>query len=386
MKFKILVVMSAFVAAGLFLTQSLLAQTRGTGPRMPGGDGQMVLQNHNLKHISLEDPEVRARVHAALRKVVSETGSFTIAEHQNTIIVRDFAGNQNEVARILAGLDVGKEGQDALLTATLSLSFVEPSVVKKALEEAALQDETLAKLKVSHSDETKKLVLRGTAGQLEKARAIIAGLEKKFRTEVETKVYVVANRDVRSMAEIVKLHVPEGPGTGIVVDEITNSLIVRHTKASHEKVKELVSRFDTELATLMLEFRIIHASRDAAGMDESIKDVAEELKRMFAFTSYRAGQAPVFKVQQGHKAQFSDSGSGLNISFDRCDYDPGTGTVRIVGLNVSKTVQREAGQPSIFNLITTIKVKAGHTVVIGGASQKDARDALIVALKVTARK
>jgi len=366
----------------VFLTAALIVIAAGAALAQE----EVVFKNYNLKHISLTDPVARQKVESELRKIVSANGRFILDERSNTIIVRDSEMKQNEVARALAKLDVKGEEETASVTITVRVAYVEASAARKALEEASEKDQELKGLKISHSDETCAVILTGTANQLEKAKAIIDALEKKFRTEVETKVYKVRNRSAKSMADIVRLHLAGAPGTGVAIDEVTNTLLVRETRANHARVMEVLKKFDTELATVLLQFRVVYASREAVGVDESIKDVAAELQKLFSFTRYRAEEAPVVKVQQGHPAQVEDSGSGLSVSVRSCDYDRESGKIRIEGLKISKKVAREDGNPSTLTISTTIKVDEGHCVVIGGAASKNAKDALIVALKATIEK
>jgi hypothetical protein len=348
---------------------------------------EVVFKNYNLKHISLKNPEVRQKVEMEIRKVVSANGQFNIDERTNQIFVRDSQENQNKVARLIAKLDVGKKEDKSVVTVTVRVANIEASTAREALEEAMKEDAKLATLKISHSDETATVMLTGTAAQLEKARAIIDSLEEKFRSEVETKVYKISNRSAKSLADIVKLHLAGKPGTGVAVDEVTNSLIVRETRANQAKVKEVVSKFDTELKTLFLKFRVIYASRESRGIDESVKDVQEDLKKKgFDFPRYKAQESPSVRVQQGHGAEFNDSGSGLSVSLARCDYDSKTKRIRIEGLKVSLKVERGEEKPSILTISTTIKVTAGKPTIIGAQTSKNAKDALIVVVEATVEK
>lgn len=347
---------------------------------------EVVFKNYNLKHISLKDSEVRKNLETELRKVMSETGQFILDERSNTIIVRDSEVVHNEVAKLVATLDVGKPEETSETTITLRVSNVTATTAREAIEKAAEEDEDLRAVKISHSDKTAALILKGTPAQLEKAKAVVDALEQKFRAEVDTRVYKVHNRSAGSLAEIIKLHLAGAPGTGVVIDEITNTLIVRETRANHTRVQEVLREFDSSLVTLLLQFRVIYASREGTGTDESIKDIAKELKKMFDFTSYSAEEGPVVKVEQGRSAKFEDSASGMSVSLKRCDYDPESGKVRIEELHVSKKVDMGAEKPSVLTISTTIKVDSGHTVVIGGASSKKAKDALIVVVKATVEK
>jgi hypothetical protein len=88
-------------------------------------------------------------------------------------------------------------------------------------------------------------------------------------------------------------------------------------------------------------------------------------------------------VEQGHSAQFEDSGSGLKVAVTRCDYDPKTKRIRIEGLKVSLKVERGEEKPSTLTISTTIKVTAGKPTIIGAQTSKNAKDALIVVVKAT---
>jgi type II secretory pathway component GspD/PulD (secretin) len=343
---------------------------------------EIVFKNYNLKHIDLKDGQVRQKIEDELAKVMSPKGRYILDERTNTIIVQDSEKTQNEVARILAKLDVGKE-DNTKTTITIRVANIEASEARKALEEAIEKDKELRGLTISHSDETCAVMITGTAKQLEKAKALIDALEEKFRSEVETAVYKIKNRSAASLADIVKLHLPGAPGTGVAIDEVTNSLIVRETKANQSKVKGVIEKFDTELRTLLLQFTVIYASREGSGVDESIKDVVKELQKNFEFTSYRAQEGPLVKVEQGHPAKVEDSGSGVGVALARCDYDADTGKIRIEGLEVSKRIDQATEKPSSLTISTTVKVQAGHTLVIGGATSKDAAEALIVVVKAS---
>jgi len=347
---------------------------------------EVVFKNYNLKHLKLSDPAVRNMVESEIRKALSPNGEIILDERTNSIIVRDNEDIQNKVTRILAKLDVGKPEDDTSTTITVRVSNVKASDAREALEEEIAKDNELKGLKISHSDDTCAVVLSGTSGQLDKAKAIIDAMEEKFRSAVETKVYKVRNRSAASLARIVELHLPGAPGTGVAVDEVTNSLIVRETKQNLAKVAGVVEKFDTELATLLLQFRIIYASHDGEKVDDSIKDVADELKKLFDYTRYEAHEGPLVKVQQGHSASVEDTGSGMNVEVRRCDYDAESGKIRIEGLKASRKVEKEGEKPSFLNISTTIKVDVGHTVVLGGASSKNAKDALIVVVKASVQK
>jgi type II secretory pathway component GspD/PulD (secretin) len=234
-----------------------------------------IFKNYNLRHIKLSDPEVRRKVESELRKITGPKSHFSLDERANQIFVRGSQAYQDEVEKVLSKLVVGKKEDTSKVTATVRVANVEASVAKKALEEAMKKDAKLAGLKINYSDDTGTVVLTGTAAQLQKAKKIIEALEEKFRSEVETKVYRIRNRSAKSLAEIVKLHLAGSPGTGVAVDEVTNSLVVVETRANQAKVKEVVSKFDTELATIFLKFRVIYASREGRGVDESVKDVQE---------------------------------------------------------------------------------------------------------------
>lgn len=345
---------------------------------------EFVFKNYNLEHVKLKDPGTHRKIETEIRKVLSEKGSLILDARTNTVMVGDYAANQNDVARVIARLDVGSRKTGKTVWVTVDVSHVEASVAEEALQEAMKEDVQLSGLQISHSDETGKLVLVGTLDQVEKAKALIAALEEKFRSQVETKTYKIRNRSAKNMAQIVKLHLAGGPGTGVAIDEVTNSLIVRETKANQVKVKEVIAKFDTELATVVLEFRVIYASRDATGIDESIKDVAEELKDLFDFTRYRAQGSLLVKVEQGHSVEFKNEAAGLTVSLERCDYDPDKGRVRIDGLRVVMKMEETGGKP--LSVKITPKVKVGHPVVFAASKSKDARSALIVVVKVTIEK
>jgi type II secretory pathway component HofQ len=360
-------VLSAVVLA--LLAGALLAQD------------EVVFKNYNLKHVKLSDAGVRQKLDTELRKVLSKSGRLIFDDRSNAIFVQDRESNQNKIAQIVAKIDVPSKEATKTATITVRVTNVEASVAKKAIEEAAQEDKELAGLKSSHSDQTGTIILTGKPAQLDKARKLIEALEKKFSSDIVTKVYKVKNRSAESLASIVKLHLPEAPGTGVAIDELTNSLIVRETKSNQEKVRQVVAKFDTELATLLLEFRVIYASHQGNVIDEGVKDVVKELQKLFIFTSYRSHEAPVVKVEQGHSAAVIDTASGLSVSLKRCGYDPETKKIRIEKLEVSKSVEKGGDKPTVFTIKTTITTDAGHTVVIGGAKSKDSKEALIVVLK-----
>ena len=227
---------------------------------------------------------------------------------------------------------------------------------------------------------------QGMPAQLEKAKAIVDALERKFGAEVETIVYKIKNRAAASLADIVKLHLVITPGTGVAVDDVTNSLIVRETKKNHLIVEKVIREFDTELATVVLEFRIIYASSKGTGVDESIKDVAEELKKTTGFTNYKALEAPIVKVEQGHSASVEDTANRTKVSVKRCMYDSKAKKIKLDGLEISRLVDRVGVGSSVFSIRTTISTDVGHLTVIGGTDRKDAKDALVVAVKATIEK
>lgn len=347
---------------------------------------EVVFKNYNLKHISLSDPKVRQNLEAELRKVVSANSRWVFDERSNSIFVRDTQAKQNEVATLIAKLDVKSKEETTATTVTIRVRAVKASTAKAHLEEAAGKDKELAGLKVSHSDQTSTLVLTGTPAQLEKAKTIVDALEEKFGAEVEIKAYQIKNRTAASMAEIVKLHLVATPGTGVAVDDVKNVLFVKETKKNHEIVEKVVSEFDTELATVVLDFRIIHASAQGTEVDESIKDIAEELKKTTGFTNYRALEAPIVKVEQGHGAGVEDTATRTKVGLKRCLYDPKTKKVKLEELEVSRLVDRPGKGESVFTIRTTISADEGHLTVIGGTDRKDAKDALVVAVKATIEK
>ncbi len=347
---------------------------------------EIVFKNYNLKHLKLSDPEARQKVEAGLSKVVSKSGRWHLDERSNSVFVRDTQAKQNEVATLIAKLDVKSKEETTATTVTRRLAGVKASVAKMELEAAAAKDKELAGLKMSHSDQTSTLVLTGTPAQLEKARIIVDALEEKFGAEVETSVYKIKNRSAAGLAEIVKLHLVAAPGTGVAVDDVTNSLIVRETKKNHDIVRKVIDEFDTQLATVVLDFRIIYASDKGNEVDESIKDVAEELKKTTGFTSYKALEAPIVKVEQGHGAGVEDTATRTKVSVKRCLYDAKAKKVKLEGLEVSRLVDRAGKGNSVFTIRTTISADAGHLTVIGGTDRKDAKDALVVAVKATIEK
>ena len=193
---------------------------------------------------------------------------------------------------------------------------------------------------------------------------IMTGCGRSEKLDVQT-----FNLDYRSGYEAADLIDPyiygdraENPGA---ISATFEAITVRETRDNLEKIGRVLAEFDQPTPGIRLHFQLIEAD-SFQEEDPSISDVTQELRSLFRFEGYRLlGEATVPVAGAGFEGQnFSQQFLGMDnpVRVDAIARVLRGGSVRLDPVEL----RDEWGQI----LETSVNVKTGQTVVIGGGEAR----------------
>lgn len=224
-------------------------------------DGEVVTYVLPVQHGNLE------RISTAIASYLSKPGGTVLTVPEGRLLViSDYARNVRRAVEIAQLLDVVAP---ATVIETIPVHYQDPAelaamVSRLITEQVRLKSPTAEQAPVSLQADALLggIVAIGLPEQLEKARQLIRrfDVEVPRRTELYQPRYIAATR-LRTLVEQML------PATGrrMTVDEAGNTLVVTAREAVHERIGELLARFDTappESATPLRFYKLLNRRAD----------------------------------------------------------------------------------------------------------------------------
>ncbi|HEX9754643.1 MAG TPA: hypothetical protein VGA42_03000 [Gemmatimonadales bacterium] len=155
-----------------------------------------------------------------------------------------------------------------------------------------------------------------------------------------------------------------------------NILTVRETPDNLEQIARVLAEYDRVRPPVQLRFQIIHA--DGAGApDPAIADVETALRSLFRFRGYRlVADAVVGGLEGSHVEQTVSGEGGPYLIQADIEELRGSGDSTTVRLRVAFRAFTTGGA-----LETTVRVRAGQTVVLGNAGAPSNRGTVILTVR-----
>ncbi len=158
-------------------------------------------------------------------------------------------------------------------------------------------------------------------------------------------------------------------------DDVTNAILIIGPHEQISLVEHMINEIDVYPKQLLLEIKLIHASKKGKLISEEIKDLISKLKPLFAFSSYVLLDSVTLRTENGANAELLTGSSKYRFLCNPRFIEEGKGIIRLeqLRLHISK-------DPI---LATSLNIKNGETVVVGSSNIIENETSLI--LVVTAR-
>jgi hypothetical protein len=155
-----------------------------------------------------------------------------------------------------------------------------------------------------------------------------------------------------------------------------NILTVRETSDNLEQIARVLAEYDRQRPPVQLRFQIIHADGPGAP-DSAIAEVEAALRSLFRFRGYRlVADAVVGGLEGSHVEQTVSGEGGPYLIQADIEELRGTGDSTTVRLKVAFRAFTSGG-----SLETTVRVRAGQTVVLGNAGAPSNRGTVILTVR-----
>lgn len=136
----------------------------------------------------------------------------------------------------------------------------------------------------------------------EKAEELAAAKLKEGLEPLVTRIFLINYATLTDISKIVKDYLTEKRGT-LQLDERTNSLIVKDTVESIERIKKIIETLDTQTPQILIEAKIVEANESYSkriglsrgitfGYDPVVNPVPDPVGPGFSFSSAPTGNAP----------------------------------------------------------------------------------------------
>ena len=189
---------------------------------------------------------------------------------------------------------------------------------------------------------------------------------------LETRTFVLNSMMSSAAMELLQPYVSPDHGSISVAGRL---LSVRDTRASLERIEQVLYEHDRPAANIQLQFQLIRAN-GAGPNDSAIGAIEAQLRRLFRFRGYRLmAQASTVSSGQSEFRVRMTSGSAIYA------IDGGLEDVRVSGDSGSARLTVNLGSTEYGQILNTrLNIRLGHTAVLGGQPVGQA-GALILAVR-----
>lgn len=222
-----------------------------------------------------------------------------------------------------------------------------------------------------YKDETEAVVV------MEDAPEIHFSLKKKESSEWITRTYQIQYREPGSLYEIIEPYCKIKPKYSSSLRTIT----VSGTESELLEVENVIKEYDVPLKQIWLEVVLIQASGDGRSKPdypEEIKNIVKKMQSLFKFGKYTIiGRAEGMGLEGAHLSFSSlvEISSETKIPFNvSTKLGHVKGIIKLEDLNVS------ARGPQMSDIMTSINIKNGETVILGASKGVVEEGSLITVL------
>lgn len=169
----------------------------------------------------------------------------------------------------------------------------------------------------------------------------------------------------------------------VAIQPAGNTLVVTDRPENLRNVAALLQQFDAPARKFKVSLCLVAASRVEAGaakIPEDLKAVSAKLSGMLRFNSFESLGEISAEGAEGDDI-VCELQSGYHATFHFGEYDPGSDSVRVADLQLSR-LQPEAGESSELKplLKTSLNLKVGQMVIMGAARDPQSQKALMIVL------
>ena len=165
-----------------------------------------------------------------------------------------------------------------------------------------------------------------------------------------------------------------------------DTLIVKGSAADIEAVGNLIKRFDVPRPTLQFKFQLIKASKDEgkAEMPEELSSLAEQFKALLKYDKFeRVATGSLTTFADGRLKRLSlTSGKeapSYSIEFKPSFSSERPGIIKMQDLHILKTARgRREVLETYSEVRTTLQIRDGETVIVGGVCTSDSARIFII--------
>lgn len=236
------------------------------GSAAPSG---FVTQAFRLEHFSA--------VEAAkmVKPLLGPQGRVVASPASNVLIVVEYGSNMGMVQNLLTAVD-----KDEAVTRTIALQTVPVGEMQAILAElqnigGEAERSIAGRLSAIASPASNSIILRGEAGAVERAAALVAELDTSSPLRKDTRVLNLSHADavliepiLRQIAESEAAQSPEGGVSGvsttIAVHEPTNSVIISAAPDTLGAMQSIVQELDVRRRQVLVEAIIVEVSDTVA--------------------------------------------------------------------------------------------------------------------------
>lgn len=205
---------------------------------------------------------------AAIKHLLSKSGTSVISPDSNNLIVSDYPGNIATVSRVLASMD--KDGNK--ISSFVVLQHTRAAYIYDNLQKIATTLFSSQKVEVLKDDGTNTIIVVGAKENVAKFLPLIEKMDQKdeFGTRQQTNVIALKNADSENLVKILneifskKYYPKDAPRPLISADIQLNALIVVSSLDELDEIKNVVKELDLERQQVYVKAKIIEISENKA--------------------------------------------------------------------------------------------------------------------------
>ena len=201
-------------------------------------------------------------------------------------------------------------------------------------------------------------------------------------SNIITQIYNIRFREPQEIFQIIQPYLNPYEWASATVSHDLKTITVKDREEVHQKIRDVIKQYDAPLKKIWMKVTIIKASENGKQKEnfpEEVEDVIIKLNELFNFDNYEiVGWGDAMGVE------------GSQISFRASNIvEPKNGSFSAkarLGFfeNIIKLEQFRVNMPSGNDLVTTINVKNGETVVVGASRTNNIKQGSLITV-VTAK-
>lgn len=244
---------------------------------------------------------------------------FIPDDRTNALLVTASDAQLKEIDRLLVSIDAPLEDARTQV-AMIPLQLAKPTAVKQIVEAIIVgRDEGKKdRIRISASDDSSLLIVRGTEEQIAETRRIIAEVDKAETTGLPIRSIKLERADAQAVASGLqkffedRARVSTRTGAGqrsqarqvaIVGDRRSSTLVISAADEDYEQIKSMIATFDSPAKARDLQFRVIplenaRVSEVRQSIENMVNDVTYDPSSFFWWSGRGGGgdQAPKDKL------------------------------------------------------------------------------------------